>query len=130
MFGIDRFEGGEDEGGPEETMTNLELAQRMRELAVIYEDSANQFLPRVSLMIHADTKEDALNLVHALGGKFTKRGWSTKDDSYFVYLDSQKLPGVSIMLNRSSVCHRVVTWDCEPLLSQEEEAEVEAAING
>ncbi len=108
-------------------MNNSELAASLRALAEVY-GAIEQELPQPSMWIFASSKAEALGLVKAIGGTFRKdMGDETKEYSD-ITLHSVRIAGVRISLPRNKVCRKTVKWDCEPLLSKEEEAEVEEAI--
>ena len=108
-------------------MTKQELAHTLRELAQIYEKPENENLVQPGLHIFVDTKDQLLALVRAIGGKFTKDMGSEWESYPNVTLESLRL-GVKICIPKDKVCRKVVRYDCEPLLSPQEEAEVDEAI--
>ncbi len=65
-------------------------------------------------------KDDFLGAVKALGAG--KKEWKT-DDLYFV---PEGCPEITTVVQRSAICRlvRPAEYDCEPLLSQEEEASI------
>jgi len=103
-------------------MTNVELSASMQELARIYALQENAGLIHPSLSIVTSTKEELLAVVRAIGGKFTK-----SPGDYFMSFRSERLPGVSVLIPRDKVCRKIVTWDCEPLLSELDAEEVDKA---
>lgn len=74
------------------------------------------------------SKEEILAAVRAIGGKWKKEGWTAEGDNYSVRLESVDFPPLQIYCPRDKVCRKTVTWECEPLFSKAEEAEVDAAL--
>jgi hypothetical protein len=115
---------GESEAG---VMNSHEYANKLKELADFllakpeFETDAG---PRISLYYWSQ-KEAFLGAVKALGKG--RKEWTARDLDF----RPDGLPdGVKLLLNiqRESVCRKVQEekWECEPLLSQAEEAEIGA----
>jgi hypothetical protein len=107
-------------------MTNKEMAQSLAGLATVYGAIAdNAGLPQSTdhglCGLYCQTKDQVIAAIRAIGGRFNKRN----NDDYFMYYDSVRLPGVYVYIDRSKVCRRLnPIYECEPLLSPEEEAEI------
>jgi hypothetical protein len=99
-----------------ERLTNKEFAAQLRRLADKWE-TLPEMIPRPFMRLYCYTKDEARTILRAFGGHFSK---STDGEEYMIFTHET---GLSIQLPRSSVCKRIVTWDCQPLLSPEEEAE-------
>lgn len=109
-------------------MTNTELASRLRLLAEVYDGKDDIELAHPWLSAYVSSKDEAVALVKAIGGKFDKDMGGGDVTYSTVTLTSHRIAGFTIKLPRDRVCRKTVTWDCEPLLSKDEEAEVEQAI--
>lgn len=108
-------------------MTNKEAAQSLRALATVYE-SLEEETPLPSLTCFAYTKDQVVRLIKAIGGRFEKDMGDENDEHASIKYKSLKIPGFTIWIYRSKVCklvRREIEWDCEPLLSPEDEAEIE-----
>jgi hypothetical protein len=103
---------------------NKEHAEKLRKLADIYE-SSEKTIPSSGLHIFVDTKEELINAIKAIGGMFTKETGET-----WVTLRSERIHGLNLNIWRDSVCRKIVTYQCEPLLSPEDEAEVMIEATG
>lgn len=101
---------------------NRKHAALLRSLADVYELTTTGIAQNYT-GIHTSDKEELLSTIAAIGGKFIK-----KYDDYYLRLESLRIPGVSVIINRDKVCRKVVTFDCEPLLSPDEENEIDAAL--
>jgi len=100
-------------------MTNKEFAASLRKLAEVYETHPD--FKQIILSMHQYDKEGAADVVRTIGGKWTK------EDAYSDYIDirSNAIPGFYVSLPRNKMCRRLnPEWECTPLLSPEEEAEV------
>ena len=58
-------------------------------------------------------------MITAIGGRFERR-----NSDYYTKLISKTLPEFALCIARDKVCRKIVTYDCEPLLSPEDEAEI------
>ena len=109
-------------------MTSREISANLAELAKVYDRDEYLFAP--SLNCFCSTKDEVVALIKAIGGRFDK-DMGREDDPYAsIKYKSQRIPGLTIWIDRSKVCRlirRPVEWDCEPLLSPEDEAEIEVA---
>ena len=103
-------------------MTNVELSASMQELARIYALQENTALSAPFLQIPVNSKDELLGTLRAIGGMFVK-----KPSDYYMNFESQRLPGVTVYIPRDKVCRKVVTWECEPLLSVADMVEVDDA---
>lgn len=107
-------------------MTHKEIAASLLELANVYEttpDDAGISDMGGKVSLYATTKTQVIATIKVIGGKFIKRG----DDDYFMYYDSVRIPGVYIYVERSVVCRKIpARYECDPLLSPEDEAEIMA----
>lgn len=102
-------------------MTNKELAKSLRGLAEIYENTEG-LTQKPGMYLYASSKAELLVLIHQIGGRFTK-----KYNQYNLNLYSLRIPGLTLSIARDAVCRKVVTYECEPLLSPNEEDEIDAA---
>ena len=105
------------------TITNEQFATQLRNLADKYTQDPQ--LPQVTLSRWAWSKEELIQMIKAFRGKWIK---NMGDDNYVRY-ESEGL-GLTLTIPRDKVCTRTVTWDCQPLLSPEEEGEVFQAAQG
>jgi hypothetical protein len=99
-----------------EKMTNREWAGMARELAGIYE-SAEEGVSRPMMGVFVWSKEELVRVVKMVGGKWKK---NADDSSEQMKLESERVKGFVVYIPRSVVCRKVVTWDCEPLMKDEE----------
>lgn len=109
-------------------MNSREIAASLRKLADAYDVDA--YLMPPSLNVFCSTKEQVVGLIKAIGGKFDKDMGRDDDQYASIKYMSLTIPGFTIWIDRSKVCKLVrhpIEWDCEPLLSPEDEAEIEAA---
>lgn len=105
-------------------MTNKEISAVLYQLSKVYEtapDGAEISQPTLTMFVYS--KAEAIATIKAIGGKFTKHVGITPD---YMEFRSARIPGVTISINRDSVCRKIVTYDCEPLLSPAEEADIMA----
>lgn len=105
------------------TEQNKAHAAALRQVAEIYEN-AEADLNQINLFIHTYDKQALINTLKAIGGKFTK-----KYDETWLRMESQKIPGLTVTIWRDTVCRKTVTYDCESLLSPEEEGELMEAVS-
>jgi hypothetical protein len=103
-----------------EKMTNREWAGIARELAGIYEQ-AEEGIARPIMGVFVWSKEELVRVVRLVGGKWKK---IAEDSSEQMRLESEKVKGFVVHIPRHVVCRKVVTWDCEPLMRDEELKEV------
>jgi hypothetical protein len=101
-------------------MNNVATADSLVRLAEVYVKPENAALVAPHVSIHTDTKQELISILRAIGGKFTKH-----PGDYYLTFKSVQLPGVHVNICRDRVCKKVVTWECEPLLSPEDLVEVE-----
>jgi hypothetical protein len=99
-------------------LSNSEFAATLRATADLYDTHPD--LPQLHTTIYVFNKADLLRALKAIGGRFTK-----EFGDYQARYNSQAIPGLTVSIDRDKVCRKVVTWDCEPLLSDEEQAEVD-----
>ncbi len=104
-------------------MKNEDLARSFAKVAEVYADPANKDLVQPVFVISTWSKPSLLHAIKAFGGKFTKKMFGDET----LYLESKDFPGVQISIPRDKVCKKTITWDCEPMLSPEDIAEVDAA---
>jgi hypothetical protein len=103
-------------------MTNVEFANVLGKLAAHYRVDAT--LPRVSLDLFVYTKADAQCLLKAFGGKWTKSGMDDESEYAQITFSSVGLAPLRVFLPRNKVCRKTVTYECDPIMSPEEEAEM------
>jgi hypothetical protein len=101
--------------------TNVEFAEKLEELAIKYRE--NEALPQPMLFHSIASKEAAATIIRGLGGKWTKKTSPDTSEYSSITLTSEKF-GTIISMPRDLVCKRTVVYDCTPLLSPEEEAEL------
>ena len=105
---------------------NKAHAATLRQLADIYE-ATEADIRTTGLSIHAWTKDELVGLIKTFGGKWKKETGTTSD--YFMKLQSVTIPGLELLISRDSVCRKIVSYECEPLLKPEEEAELLEVAN-
>lgn len=108
-----------------ERQTNKQFAETLAKLAEFYR-GAPEGLDKPILRIYVYGKEELLKWIRAIGGTWTKETTAYDDINF----ESKRIPGFSVQIPRDRICRKVVTWDCEPLLSKEEEEEVAAVVEG
>lgn len=110
--------------------TSRELARRFRQLADFL-DSCETFsmqngaflsVSDGQLCISFDSKEAFIAAVRAIGNA-TKR-YDYPDDAYAKLVVSADYAPIELSIPRDKVCKRTVTYDCEPLFSADEVAEL------
>ena len=99
-------------------LTNIELSKTLSLLASFYE-TAPEGIEQPNLAIFCWSKESLQKTIRDIGGKWTK---SYEGD--WLAVASSSFPGVIIRSTRDSVCRKIVTYDCEPILSPAEESEL------
>jgi hypothetical protein len=99
-------------------VTNLELSATLEALAKKYRENAD--LEQVRLTAWMYEKQDLAALLKGLGGRWAKE-ISSEDTFRF---STSIYPGLVIYIPRDKVCRRIVTYECDPIMSPEEEAEV------
>ncbi len=99
------------------------IAVGLSELATVYGKPENADLPTPIVIVMVYDKAALVRMIRAIGGKFTKRA-----NEYSLVLESERAPGVQIDIPRDKVCKKIVWWDCEPMLSPNDEAEVDAEL--
>lgn len=107
-------------------MTSREIAANLRKLADAYD--VDGYLLPPSLNAFCRAKDEVVALIKAIGGKFDKDMGREDDEYAFIKYKSLTIPGFTIWIDRSRVCKLIrqpIEWDCEPLLSPEDEAEIE-----
>ncbi len=107
--------------------TNKEFASALRNLADLID--ANDNLPQIGdreIYFFPSDKAELLNLIRAFGGTWDKSLGYGGDN---IRLTSRTLP-VELQISRDKVCRKIVTYDCEPMFSPDDEKEVDAALLG
>lgn len=102
-----------------EETNNSDLARKLRVLADRLEARPDL---QVSVTRYVWSKEEAQKIIRDIGGKWTKQA-SGSEMNAWIELTSLDT-GLVIHIPRDKVCKRTVTYQCEPLLSPEEEAEL------
>lgn len=99
-------------------MTNKQFSMKLRLVADVYEHAEIEDLSQASLSMYVTSKKAVIDLVKSIGGKFTK-----SMDEYNYRLNSERL-GITIVAPRDKFCKKIVTYECEPLFSKEDDAEI------
>ena len=102
------------------------IVTKLRNLADLLEKEPVPDLEASRFYLHVYTKEDLLKHLRYFGGRRNKRLGFGGDD---IYMESDRLP-VAICVPRDKVCRKVVTYDCEPMFSPDDEKEIDAAALG
>ena len=103
-------------------MTNLEFAVVLEKLAQHYRADAD--LKQIGLYGWMTTKEELRATIKSFGGKWVKSGMDDPGEYASIAYMSDGLGPLLLAISRNKVCKRIVTYDCEPIMSPEEEAEV------
>ncbi len=106
--------------------TNIQHAASLRKLADIYESAGYGDGPAITqngLYIFIDTKQELLDVIRAIGGRFTKEFSYEK-----MILQTSAIPGLRISIERNKVCRAVTTYDCDPVFSPDDEREIDAEL--
>ena len=112
-------------------MTNNEYADTLEKLAGVYREPRNENLKPANMWFFCDTKEELIAAIKAIGGKWIKTMPGDQSDEYStVHVNSVDFAPLKLHIYRNRVCHKTVTWDCEPFLSPEDEQEVDGALAG
>lgn len=101
-------------------MTNAEFADTLEKLAAKYRE--NGALSVFPLMLYVLDKTSLQSALKSFGGKWKKEE-SSPEDSYLTFA-SVSYPPLEVYIPRAMVCRRIVTYECDPIMSPEEEAEV------
>jgi hypothetical protein len=100
--------------------TNLANAEKLLALAKVYRD-ATVTLTDPYLTIMTWTKVDCAKWIRAIGGRFVKKEGPVNDIRFV----SSRIPCIEVAIPRNIICRRLnPEYECEPLLSPEEEAEI------
>ena len=102
--------------------SNAAWAKKLRALATKVEGDESLPRPSVECSFYIYSKEEAQEILRGFGGKWTKD--VVGDGEYANYILTSADFSLRIVLPRDRVCKKTVTWDCEPLLSPEDEAEL------
>jgi hypothetical protein len=98
-------------------VTNLEFAAVLEKLAEHYRSNAE--LERINLSKWFYDKEGLAAMLRDLRGR-----WKKEVSGDTISFTSDSLQGLSIYIPRDKVCRRTVTYDCDPIMSPEEESEI------
>lgn len=108
-------------------MTNKEYADQLRAIADKYETSENENAPRSeTFYLFLYTKQQVMDSIRMFGGKWIK-SFSGSDQHQEMILKHSTLP-LRISVPRSLVCKRTITYDCEPLFSENDIVEIDEAV--
>ncbi len=105
-------------------MTNNEFANHLIRIAEEYVAHPDLPQPTLGISIHFWDKTTLVTALRKLGGKWQK---TISSGGEYYEITREDLPLLKFVIARDKVCKKVVTWDCEPLLSPEEEREVALA---
>ena len=108
-------------------MDNNQFASVLEALAKKYRE--NEKLPQLTLLAWRNSKTELVNALRGFGGKWSKfipKG----EDGYSIVLSSVDFAPLQLYIPRDRVCHKIVRFECDPLLSPEDEAEVLVAASG
>ena len=97
----------------------------LERLAARYRE--NWGLSQMNLMVWTHDKASLAVTLKGFGGKW-KKNPPKNDDDYALQLLSVDLHPLAVFIPRNKVCRKIVRFECEPLLSPEDEAELEAVI--
>jgi hypothetical protein len=103
-------------------MTNAEFAGVLEKLALKYRE--NDELKQISMLVGTYEKRELSTIIKTLGGRWKKRGMNDTSEYASLYFDSVEFKPLTIYIPRNSVCRRIVHFECEPIMSPEEEAEI------
>lgn len=105
-------------------MTNFEYSLSLTLLADLYESRPGLTeYDRLNLTVYCGNKEDVIRVVKAVGGKFQKK-YLGEDNYAVIRFESDKIPGFAVVVSRDKLCKKTTTWECEPLLSLQDEEEI------
>lgn len=102
-------------------MTNQEYAAKLEAIASIYKTHEGIKQP-TSMRVYADTKDELRSIIKTIGGR-----WSKEDRSYgenYSVLIFTHGSGLELQIDRDKVCRKIVKYECDPVMSPEEEAEL------
>ena len=115
-----------DEQKKDETnMTNMELAEQLEKIAAKYRE--DDTLPQVGVSEYFWDKENLVSAIRGFGGKWIKHDGGN-DEFASIRLESVDYAPMVLSVSKSRVCRKVVSYECEPLLSPSDEADVEVAM--
>ena len=104
-------------------MTNVDFAEKLEKLAAKYRE--NSELKKFMIFSSLYSKEEATTIIKTLGGKWAKKMPIKGDDAEYATITfASEEFGCQFVLPRNVLCERVVTYNCTPLLSPEEEAQL------
>lgn len=105
-------------------MTNQEFAIELRKIADFYENEAPEdFSKPRHILVIVNSKQEVLEIAKTV--KPFKKDYDSEQEYAYGHIRPERFPLLDYMFPRSSVCKKTVSWDCEPLLSPEEEKELE-----
>lgn len=102
-------------------MTNQEFAAKLEAIASIYKTHEGIRQPS-GIRTYADTKDSLRETIKIIGGRWTKdeRGYG---ENYQVLIFTHT-SGLEVQIDRDKVCRKIVRYECDPVMSPEEEAEL------
>lgn len=77
--------------------------------------------------IFVSDKDELVALIRAIGGKFIKHAGTGEYAN--ITFTSKHIEGLRIIISRDKVCRKIITYECEPVLSPIEEAELTEEIS-
>jgi hypothetical protein len=102
-------------------MDNAQFAAQLRQWADLYEKHPE--LPRgYGVIIYATGKEEVKKTITLIGGKWSKSISGSEDYQSVNFTHVQT--GLVCNVSRDRVCRKIVSYDCDPIMSPEEEAEL------
>ena len=106
-------------------MTNMELAEQLEKIAAKYRE--DDTLPQVGVSEYFWDKTNLVSAIRGFGGKWIKHDGGN-DECASIRLESVDYAPMVLSVSKSRVCRRFVSYECEPLLSPSDEADVEVAM--
>lgn len=103
-------------------MTNQEYAAKLEAIASIYKTHEGIKQP-TSQRVYADTKDELRSTIKTIGGKWTKEDHRYGSE-YSVMVFTHTLSGLEVQIDRDKVCRKIVRYECDPVMSPEEETEL------
>ena len=107
-------------------MTNAEFADVLERMAAHYR--VDDRLPEVSLSLFLSDKDTLRSTLKSLGGKWVKAGMNDNSEYADLRFTSPTFGPLTIYIPRSKVCRKIVTFECDPIMSPEDEAELFAEV--
>jgi hypothetical protein len=98
-------------------LTNAETADALAKLAEKYRQTEGE-IATVRITLHAWFRADAIRIMQALGGRWRLDPVAAQDD-YYQRLNSEEFELVSVVVAKTDLGTKTITWKLEPLVDDD-----------